>query len=459
MRFSLSYLTLLYLSLLFQIQSISSFAQQKEHGEVYRYGRKIVDTLASPSMHGRGYVNDGDKIAAKYLENELRSFGLKNFNNTYRQEFHLSVNTFPPLDYAIAVTMIAPKGQKWLGEGQEILVHGSSPPSSGTAGIIWFDKKTLGSDRNLKKFYAANFSEKALLIDDYGITDKEQLKQVEALKNNPVHAKVVLIFNRKRLMWEVSQTVSTFPSFEILVKDSLHKAVRRQFRKAGKIVFHVDSKFIPDYQTQNLIGYIPGTEHPDSFIVFSAHYDHLGQLGPDIYFPGANDNASGCAMLLNMAKYYSMPEHKPKCSIAFMLFGAEEAGLVGSHYYTEHPLFPLKQIKFLINLDIMGTGDEGITVVNGTTYPDQFKMMQTLNEKGHFLPEVKIRGQTHNSDHYFFSEHGVKAFFIYTRGGIQAYHDIYDKAETLPLSKFEDVFHLLTGFEGWLENSGVAVSK
>ncbi len=452
MKYPFRFLSLALL-LFIQLFSTTLSAQQTEHGDVYRYGRKIVDTLASPSMYGRGYVYDGDKIAAKYLENEFRSFGLKSFSPNYRQEFHLSVNTFPPLDYAIALTFIAPKGQKWPEEGQEILVHGDSPASAGKARIIWFDKKTLSSDRNLKKFYASNWADKALLIDDYGITDKEQLKQIETMKNNPVHARVVLVFNSKRLMWEVSQTLSAFPSFEMLVKDSLHETIRKQFRKAGAVVFHVDSKFVPDYQTQNLIGYIPGTVYPDSFIVFSAHYDHLGMLGPHTYFPGANDNASGCAMLLNMARYYAMPENKPKCSIAFMLFGAEEAGLVGSHYYTEHPLFPLKQIKFLINLDIMGTGDEGITVVNSTAYPEEFKMLQSINDKGHFLPEVKLRGQTHNSDHYFFSEHGVKAFFIYTRGGIKAYHDIYDKAGTLPLSRFEDVFHLLTGFEEWLDTS------
>jgi aminopeptidase YwaD len=440
--------------LYFQLFSCFLSAQQKEHGDVYRYGRQIVDTLASPSMHGRGYVNDGDKIAARYLEKELRGFGLKYFNTTYRQEFHLSVNTFPDKG-----TTIYDRGEEFVQEfpeGVKALVNCDSPPRQENEKrgfqMVWLDSSTLSSAKQLKKFQKTKFQNKALVIDPFGISDKTQLALIEAMKQNPVHAEVLIVFNNKRLMWEVAQHTADFASFELLVKDSLHKKTHNDLKKAGKIHYAVHSKFISDYQTQNLIGYIPGTVYPDSFIVFSAHYDHLGQLGPDTYFPGANDNASGCAMLLNMVNYYSMPEHKPKCSIAFMLFGAEEAGLVGSKYYTEHPLFPLKQIKFLINLDIMGTGDEGITVVNGTSFPDQFKMLQQINDKNHFLPEVKIRGQTHNSDHYFFSEHGVKAFFIYTRGGIKAYHDIYDKAETLPLSRFEDVFHLLTSFEEWLDN-------
>jgi aminopeptidase YwaD len=82
---------------------------------------------------------------------------------------------------------------------------------------------------------------------------------------------------------------------------------------------------------------------------------------------------------------------------------------------------------------------------------EHFKALQTLNEKNHFLNEVKIRGKAANSDHYFFSEKGVPSFFIYTRGGIKAYHDIYDKAQTLPLTKFDDLFHLLTAFGDWLD--------
>jgi hypothetical protein len=70
----------------------------------------------------------------------------------------------------------------------------------------------------------------------------------------------------------------------------------------------------------------------------------------------------------------------------------------------------------------------------------------------HYLKEVKIRGKAANSDHYYFSEKGVKAFFIYTLGGIKAYHDVYDKAETLPLTKFEELFELITRFSDYLQH-------
>ncbi len=175
-------------------------------------------------------------------------------------------------------------------------------------------------------------------------------------------------------------------------------------------------------------------------------------MGKDVYFPGANDNASGCAMLLNLANYYSQPENKPKYSIAFMAFCGEEVGLLGSKYYTEHPLFPMKNIRFLLNMDIMGTGEEGITVVNGSVFKTEFDKLKEINTQHNFIKDVKIRGKAANSDHYFFAENGVKACFIYTMGGIKAYHDIYDRAETLPLNEFENLFKLITKFGDYLQN-------
>ena len=134
-----------------------------------------------------------------------------------------------------------------------------------------------------------------------------------------------------------------------------------------------------------------------------------------------------------------------------MAFCGEEVGLLGSKYYTEHPLFPMKNIRFLLNMDIMGTGEDGITVVNGSIFKTEFDKLKEINTQNNFIKDVKIRGKAANSDHYFFAENGVKACFIYTMGGIKAYHDIYDRAETLPLNEFENLFKLITKFGEYLQ--------
>jgi Zn-dependent M28 family amino/carboxypeptidase len=179
-------------------------------------------------------------------------------------------------------------------------------------------------------------------------------------------------------------------------------------------------------------------------IVFTAHYDHLGGIGPKVFFPGANDNASGVSMVLNLLKYYST--HRPRYKTVFVFFAGEEAGLLGSSFFVQSNYLPLKNIKFLINLDLLGTGDEGIMVVNGAIHERQFNLLRQINDENGLLPEIKKRGKAANSDHYWFSEKGVPAFFIYTMGGIKAYHDVHDVEKTLPLTKYKATFELLIRF-------------
>jgi aminopeptidase YwaD len=167
-------------------------------------------------------------------------------------------------------------------------------------------------------------------------------------------------------------------------------------------------------------------------------------MGKWAMFPGANDNASGVAMMLDIMNYYK--EHPPKYSIAFIAFSGEEAGLFGSYYYTEHPLFPLSNISLLLNLDLMGTGDKGMTVVNATLFPREFDDLKIINITNGYLVDVKSRGKAQNSDHYYFSENGVKAFFFYLMGEYKYYHDIYDTPEALTLSRYNEAFKLITDF-------------
>ncbi|MFD1258415.1 M28 family metallopeptidase [Mucilaginibacter terrae] len=182
--------------------------------------------------------------------------------------------------------------------------------------------------------------------------------------------------------------------------------------------------------------------------MFTAHYDHLGGMGSSTYFPGANDNASGISMLLGLAKYYAA--HPQPYTMAFICFAGEEAGILGSKYFTDHLLVPLNSIRFLINTDLAGTGNEGITVVNATLHAKEFELLKQVNAKGNYLVKVNSRGKAANSDHYWFTEKGVPAFFIYTMGGIKAYHDVFDISKTLPLNEYNDLFKLITGFNAEL---------
>ena len=225
---------------------------------------------------------------------------------------------------------------------------------------------------------------------------------------------------------------------EILIKKDVI------IQKPQKFKVNIENQFIPDFKAANIYASVKGTKHPDSIIVMTAHYDHLGGMGKNTYFPGANDNASGVSLLLSLAKFYA--KNPQPYTVAFICFAAEEAGLIGSKYFTENPLLELSQIRFLMNLDLVGTGEAGATVVNATVYPKEFALLNSINDSGKLLVKINPRGKAANSDHYFFTEKGVPAFFLYTQGGITAYHDVDDKAETLPFTVYESLFKLIVGF-------------
>lgn len=413
-------------------------AQEIKKGDAYNYARKVVDTLASPSMHGRGYVNDGDKLAANYIKSQFEKFGLKSFQKGYYQLLSFAVNTFPE------VTKFYWSGIGDLAIGKDFIIA----PASGSAklatscAVVWLDSAMYHNPDAFHKFAAGNNTKNYIAIDFEDRPEEELMRLFEG------KAVGLIFIKHKKLTADFQQYAMKIPAVELLIHDNI---TEQKLHANSNAILVFKNLLLPKHATQNVIGYIQGTEHPDSFIVFTAHYDHIGEMGKAL-FPGANDNASGTAMLLNVARYYSMPEHKPKCSIVFMSFCGEEVGLLGSQYYVEHPLFPLKQIRFLLNMDIMGTGEDGVTIVNGSIYKKEFDALKKINDDDHFIKDVKIRGKAANSDHYSFSEKGVRACFVYTMGGIKAYHDVYDKAETLPLNEFQNLFGLIVKFEGYLDN-------
>ena len=375
---------LLYLGLLLACTS---------YGQELSFGRKLVDTLTSANFWGRGYTNDGMKKAADYLASQFQSYGLSPMSGKdYFQDFSYPVNTFP--------------GK------MEVAVNGK--------------QLTPGKD-----FIVA--------AESKGVKAAGSLTQADSVQF--VNQKDRIIFKLEdKLTWEVAPEAVDFAIVQLDKKSVSLPLTSYQV--------NFENKAVKNFKASNICGAVKGTEKPDSFIFITAHYDHLGGMGKDTYFPGANDNASGVSLLMNLAHYYAA--HPQRYSIGFILFAGEEAGLLGSKYFTEHPLVSLKQIRFLINTDLAGTGEEGITVVNATEFPKEFEWMKKINEEQKLLTAVNARGKAANSDHYFFTEKGVPSFFFYTLGGIKAYHDVFDKAETLPLNEHEDLFKLIIAFNNKL---------
>ncbi len=399
-----------------------------------KYARRVVDTLSSSGMHGRGYVLEGAKIAAGYIGVEFQKFGLKTFDGGYFQSFDIETNRFPG-------QVLLKINKVLMRPGVDYLIEAGSGGGTVHYKTLTLPRVIAEDDRKMQDFLEANRNNVFVINLDSISEERFQyfIKTIRLTENYPMG---VIKIQKKKLTWDVAQTALPFPIFEVM--DSVLTLPIKE------VEFEIENTGVARTESSNVCGFVKGTRYPDSMVVFTAHYDHLGMMGKDTYFPGANDNASGVAMLLNLVQYYSDLRHRPDYTMVFLAFAGEEVGLLGSKYFTENPLFPLKKIRFLVNMDLLGTGEDGLMAVNGVEFPKEYNILDSINNEKHYLVRLQKRPKAANSDQYFFTEAGVKCFFIYTLGGIAAYHDVFDRPETLPLTKFEDIFRLLTEFVGKL---------
>ncbi|MGV0921675.1 M28 family metallopeptidase [Empedobacter falsenii] len=419
---------------------ISCFAIAIGNAQTFdqKYFKTILDSLTSNSFAGRGYVENGMTNAGIYLQNEFQKNELKSFSSNYEQNFTFPINIIKDAKLKI--------NGKELKYGIDFIVKPSSKSILKTnLPFYFFDTKAY-----IESFQSKDKTRDFIIKDDESQNGKHIILPPLATSVDSIQKyykqwaniyeksenenRAIFRFTSDKLTSSLSQRQSSISEF--IISDKFYS-------KNLKINdYSIDSELNNSFETNNIIGYIDGKNN-DSVVVISAHYDHLGKVGQTI-FPGASDNASGTAMMMTLMKHYS--KHQPNYTTVFMAFAGEEAGILGADYYVNHPLFPLSQIKFLVNLDIMGAGDQGIQVVNGKVFKNQFEKLVELNLTNKYLKEVKTRGESCNSDHCPFYLKGVPSFFIYTLGGKGFYHDPNDTAESLDLSYSEKVYNLLKDF-------------
>ena len=179
----------------------------------------------------------------------------------------------------------------------------------------------------------------------------------------------------------------------------------------------------------NVLGVLPGKDagHQNEVIIVGAHRDHFGEQA-GLQFPGADDNASGTAVMLELARVFSQDAISPKRSILFVSFDGEERGLLGSNLYVNHPALPLGKTVAMINLDHLGVGNGKLTV--GITRMDKALVQQAAEHAG--LPDqIQIYGYFPGGDHVPFYEVGVPTVTVVSSGTHPNFHQPSDTAETI----------------------------
>jgi hypothetical protein len=163
----------------------------------------------------------------------------------------------------------------------------------------------------------------------------------------------------------------------------------------------------PPAKVRNVVGLLRGSDpaFANTYILVTAHYDHLGMKadGDDRIFNGANDDGSGVVSVLELAQVLGAMKKRPKRSIVFMTFYGEEHGLIGSHYYGAHPLFPIDKTVANINIEQVGRTDDsdnpgsGLAQVTGMDYSEVGKILEIAGK----AQGVRVFKHERNSDPFF----------------------------------------------------------
>jgi len=229
------------------------------------------------------------------------------------------------------------------------------------------------------------------------------------------------------------------------VRDALGKSKKpASFPLSSRVRYRVSSRHFPDGTGYNIAGYVEGSDPKlrNECIVIGAHLDHCGShLG--MVFPGANDDASGSAVVMEIARAYSVLKVKPKRSVVFALFGGEEEGLVGSTYFAGHLPAPFTSVVGMFNFDMVGEGDgAGCGYTAGT-----LDLLRTLEEADRSVKILRKRWEikhvgVRSSDFAPFFVQGAPCAACFSNGPHLAYHEVGDTIYRINPDMLADVARL-----------------
>ena len=392
-----------------------------------RHYEKIVKELSSARYQGRGYAKGGANKAGTYLEKAYRKAGA---DEVTLQPFTIDINTF-----AGKMEMWA-DGKK-LAPGIDFSMREYSPGVKGEFPVYYVDTLNYDSDRLFADLEKPEYRN-CLVCCEFWFTYRHS-KDFSRLQTNGGAPNAGLLYT-----W--TSPIKFYKAYGHRVVDKPIVWVTPEAIEGVKSVrLDVDNAFLKDYGLFNVIAKVEGARH-DSCYVFTAHYDHLGNLGKKVYYPGANDNASGTAALVTLAAYYA--ENRPPYDIYFLSVSGEDANLRGSEFFANNPLFPLERIKYLFNIDMIGdnnpvqyceVSDEGMR---------GFALFERINGEKRYFRALNRGELAANSDHYPFATRHVPCIFLENQEGdaFPYYHTPNDNMKTFRADSYAPVFKLITDF-------------
>lgn len=389
--------------------------------------KSIIKELSSSKYQGRGYAKDGANKAGKFLQKEYEKAGV---DEVIIQPFKLDINTFG------GKMEMSADGKK-LRPGIDFSMREYSPGVHGSFPVYHVDTLNFNPERIFADLTKPEYAN-CLVACEFWFTYRHR-DVFSRLQKNGECTNAGLIYT-----W--ASPIKFFKAYgDHIVDKPIIWVTPEAIDGVKNVSVDVDNKFLKDYECFNVIAKVSGQRH-DSCYVFTAHYDHIGNLGKNVFYAGANDNASGTATVVTLAEYYA--KNRPPYDMYFLAFSGEDANLRGSSWYVEHPVVPLEQIKYLFNIDMIGdnnpvqyceVSDEGMR---------GFSLFEQINENEHYFKALNRGELAANSDHYPFATRHVPCIFLENEKGdaFQYYHTIFDTYETVRFDSYEPIFKMVRDF-------------
>jgi hypothetical protein len=439
-----------------------------------KYGDQITTTdlkenlsiLASDAMEGRETGKRGQKMAAAFVKANFEDFGLTApVNGGYYQPVELY--TSMPGDIYIKV------GQTKFLNFQDVAFYGSADSGGEVSLPVVFAGKgrkedfdqvnvegkvavvQLGAEENFRGPIALARERKAKLVlvyHDDANAFKELVGQLKDYMGNgimslkkpePVAQNAGVFFISPEVATKVLNTTN----------DKLAKAIAGNTLKKVKsaTIAYKTAMEVKVLKSDNVMGYMEGTDKKDELLVISAHYDHIGKLNGtegDLINNGADDDGSGTVSVIQLAKVFAQAKKEgkgPRRSILFLLVTGEEKGLLGSDFYTQHPVFPLEKTVVDLNIDMVGRRDpqhkESAPYVYVIGSDKLSTELHNLNENTNKTYTNLIFDYTYNdqnhpdrlyyrSDHWNFAKNNIPIIF-YFDGIHEDYHKPSDEVSKI----------------------------
>jgi Zn-dependent M28 family amino/carboxypeptidase len=426
-----------------------------------------VRYLSHDLLEGRGTGQRGGDIAAEYMATQFAEYGWKpaGDHGTYMQKVPLvGITTLPETRFSLVPKRGETMNLKPLDE-YVAYDHTQQPQSDVDADIVFVGYGIEAPEYNWDDYKGADVRGKVVLMlvneppsDDAKFFKGKALtyygrwtyKYEEALRKGAVGAILIHEEQMASYPWEVVRNSNSGERSSLKVEGRalkvaswIHLDVAKRLVAASgmnldklmqdaqspqfhpvtlgaKLQAHMVSR-IRNFESNNVLAILPGSDRrvADEAVIYTAHYDHFG-IRPDMpgdnIFNGANDNATGCGILLELARAFGTGVQRPRRSILFAAFTAEEQGLLGSEYFAKHPSIPVGKITLNLNFDdVKPLGAPEEVQVSGaertTFYPNVEATAKEfrLSIRAEARPEA---GNFYRSDHFSLARVGIPSFSI-----------------------------------------------